>query len=109
LNLKRELEDLNVGDTSQGVSGEAPSGAKGEPVALGLLVLTILPVLIPSVANFLQHWVTEGRRVVLEAPNGAKLEFVPGKKLTDSELITWLEKLNSIPTPEDYQKPNSAS
>lgn len=96
LSLKRELEDLGMGQISHVKIRNTIPGTKGELMALGMLALTILPALIPSVAEFLQQWVIEGRRVVLEAPNGAKIEFVPGKKLTDSELMDWLEQLNAI-------------
>lgn len=63
ISLRRELEDLRfVTDVNQGVGADQsstlpPKGAKaGELLALGALLMAVLPEAIPEVITFLREW-----------------------------------------------------
>ena len=72
------------------------SGAKGDPFTIGALVLVAVPAVLPQILAFLQNWLIEGRKIVVESPSGAKLQFVPDRKLSKSELLALVKQLNQI-------------
>lgn len=68
--LLDEVQELDV-ESAELVKGETlPTGAKaGEVVTLGALAVTVLPVLVPKLIEFVQSWSTraEGRIVKIKA------------------------------------------
>ena len=58
--------------------GVAPGGAKGDPITLGALALTVLPTLLPKLVEFLVEWVKDkkGRTVKFQGTiNGQAVVF----------------------------------
>lgn len=96
----RLIEDFNASYINATLSSQEnidePDNSKGDPFTIGALILVTIPTVLPQVFNFLQSWVIERRKIVLEAPNGAKVEFVPDKKLSQEEILLFLEKLNKL-------------
>ncbi len=92
--LAGELNQLGV-DWARPSAGSAPPGAKGDPIALGALVISVLPNLAPKLVEFLQAWVMRGenRKVKIKTPAGLEIEFTPEKKLAKDEYLTLVEKL----------------
>ncbi|MFF0724831.1 hypothetical protein [Streptomyces sp. NPDC004134] len=56
--LRRSLLELEVGDVRAGpAGGRAPEGAKsGEGLALGVLAVTVAPVVLRSVVRLVEAW-----------------------------------------------------
>ena len=61
-----------------------------------MIVLGISTAILPNIIAFLQNWIGDRRKISIEAPNGAKVEFVPSKKLSTEEIIAIAKKLNQI-------------
>ncbi len=87
--------------------GAPAAGTKGEVISLGVLILAIAPVALPSLIKFLQAWTLRGenRRIKIKTPQGLEVEFVPEKRLSESELVALVEKLSKIEPP----KPDAGS
>ena len=75
---------------------EPDNNTKGDSVTIGVLLLAVMPTILPSILEFIKTWAVDNRRVTLEAPNGAKIEFVPDKKYSKKELMKFLEELNDL-------------
>lgn len=59
--LLSELRQLNVESAQLSRGGPLPTGAKGDPAAVGSIVLEVLPDLIPIVFSLVQTWTLRGR------------------------------------------------
>lgn len=72
--LRQDLLELNVQSVSPVRSSAAPAGAKGDPLSLGALAVTLAPVALTAMTNLLQSWLSRHERasVTLEA-EGKKL------------------------------------
>ena len=93
--LMQDLRELGV-ESIERPSGEAAAeGAKGDPVTLGALALTIVPIVLPKLIEFLQAWALRGeqRRLKIETPDGLRIEFTPEQTLSNAELVALVEKL----------------
>lgn len=92
--LRSNLENFDLqivnGPTEQSV------GTKGDPITAGVIILTLSPVVLEQAFTFIQQWVIDKRKISVEAPNGAKIEFTPDKKYSEKELIDLVKKLNAI-------------
>jgi hypothetical protein len=73
-------------------------GAKGDPVTVGGIILGVSTAAIPALFAFFQNWVSQRRRIVVEAPNGAKVEFIPEKYYSEADIIDLVKKLSDIPS-----------
>lgn len=69
--------------------------AKGDPT-IGAIVVGIATASIPSLLAFFQHWTGDKRKISLEAPNGAKIEFTPDRQYSKEELLKIVDELNKI-------------
>lgn len=98
LSLMNQLKDLDIESIEQAKKEQTPHGAKGDPVTIGAIVLGIASVTIPALLTLLQKWVGEHRKVIVEAPNGVKAEFISTKRYSEEEIVTLITKLNQIPT-----------
>lgn len=56
--LRQDILKLDVDSVDFVRSGAAPAGAKGDPITLGALAITLAPGLITSLFNLLQSWLT---------------------------------------------------
>jgi hypothetical protein len=93
------LQDLDLIAVERPSSTNAVKGIKGDPLTWGVLILVILPSVLPALVEFLSTWVVERRKVVVKAPNGAELEFIPDKRYTRAELLALVEEINRFPVP----------
>lgn len=99
LSLMLDLRDFDVVVTQASPLEMSEHGTKGDPFAWGALILVSMPALMPQIMVFLQNWLIERRKIVIEAPNGAKIEFTPDKKYSESEIISLVDKLNQLSKP----------
>lgn len=56
--LREDILQLDVDSVEFVRSGAAPAGAKGDPITLGALAITLAPGLITSLFTLLQSWLT---------------------------------------------------
>lgn len=81
--LVRELADLEVESVELAPGGAAPPGAKvGDVAAIGSLLVTLLPAVVPKLIEFIQAWTMRGagRAVRIRATAGDRtfdVEFSP--------------------------------
>jgi hypothetical protein len=94
--LINSLQEYEVESVSRKGGSAMPSGAKGDPITVGAVVLGVSVATLPSIIAFLQNWVNERRRVVIESPNGYKVDFVPDKKYSEAEILSLAQKLNRL-------------
>jgi len=75
--LRKELMELDVDAVDQVGSGRAPAGAKGDPVTLGTLLVTLAASggVLTTVINTVQSWLTRQERHAITVEIG-------GDKLT---------------------------
>ncbi len=86
--LLSELRELNIKSAELEKGGVAPAGSKGDPITIGSIAVTVLPVAIPSVIGLVQAWVLRGQgRTVKFKGKGIEFEGSP------EELQKLLEKL----------------
>lgn len=81
------------------IEGEPQTGAKGDPLTIGAILLVALPALLPNLVAFLQTWSLRGenRKVRIKTPAGVEVEFSPEKRLSQAELLALVETLGKIP------------
>lgn len=76
--LLSELRELNVESAELTKGGPAPSGSKGDPIALGSIALELMPAVLPSVIGLVQSWMTRGQgRTVKFKGKGIEFEGSP--------------------------------
>ncbi len=96
--LREELTELGVESAELEKGAAAPSGTKSaEAVTLGALAISVLPVMIPKLIEFLQAWATrgEGRTVKVKAQVAdrmVELEYSP-KAMSQAELKSLVDTL----------------
>lgn len=82
--LRQQLSELDVDRVQMAQGGPAPAGAKAvDPVAVGTLVVTLLPAVVPKVLEFLHAWMLRdtGRTIKIRAAAGDRsfdVEYSPG-------------------------------
>jgi len=91
------LEDSNIDVKLFPTNNVSSAGSKGDALMIGTLILVTAPTVLPTLIQFLQNWVTDKRKISIEAPNGAKIEFTPQKQYSEKEIIKLVETLNKIP------------
>lgn len=94
--LFQQLREFNLERIERGVENNIPNGVKGDPISIGVLVLGLSTAVLPNLIAFLQNWVGDRRKIIIETPNGVKLEFIPDKKLSTKEILDLTENLNRI-------------
>lgn len=99
--LRREMAELDVESVEIPSAGEAPAGAKaGELAALGSLLVTLAPAVVPKVLEFLQSWALRGsgRTVKVRVTSGDRsvdVELSAGSG-SDRELKELLATVSSV-------------
>jgi hypothetical protein len=93
--LRAELRDLSVDSVSPATAGELPAGAKGgDAVTLGALAISLAPVVVPALIEFLKNWMArkEGRTVVIRRKRGSVSTEIEIKAPLDPSEISALVK-----------------
>ena len=76
--LLSALRETRVESADLDRSGEAPKGAKGDPVTMGSIAVQVLPALLPGVIGLVQAWVMRGQgRTVKYKADGIEFEGSP--------------------------------
>ena len=79
--LRREMAEFEVDSVELPSAGEVPAGAKaGELAALGSLLVTLAPAVVPKILEFLQSWALKG------AGRTVKVRVTSGDRSVDVEL-----------------------
>ncbi len=81
LSLIKLLREFEIDKIERGSDQPIPQGAKGDPLTAGVVILSLSVAMVPSLVTFIQNWLTERRRIVIEAPNGFKIDFVLNKNI----------------------------
>jgi len=82
--LRQQLSELDVEQVQMASGGPVPAGAKAvDPIAVGTLVVTLLPAVVPKVMDFLHAWMLrdKGRTIKIRAAAGDRsfdVEYSPG-------------------------------
>ena len=88
--LLSELREMDVESAELAKGGPAPTGAKGDPIAIGTIALELLPALLPSVIGMVQAWAARGQgRTVKFKGRGFEFEGSPEEF---EKLLATLEK-----------------
>ena len=69
--LRHEIRQLDVESVDFVREGEAPAGAKGDPVALATLAVTLAPVALTSLFGLLQTWLTRHDKATVTIEMGS--------------------------------------
>jgi hypothetical protein len=97
--LYTEMQDLDL-EVKPIRQTAPPEGAKaGEEALIGSLAVSILPTLLPRLADFLQNWVNRGdRRIVKiktqQGDRSVELEYAPST-MSNQELKDLLDLLTA--------------
>ena len=95
--LRTELAQLPVDSVSLAPGAAPPVGAKlGDPVTLGALTLTLAPIVIPAILEFLKSWMgrKEGRSVVIRTKVGDSTTEIEIKApISQAEISALVERL----------------
>ena len=76
--LLSELRELNVESANLAKGGPAPTGSKGDPIAIGSIAMELLPAVLPSVLGLVQAWASRGQgRTVKFKGQGIEFEGSP--------------------------------
>lgn len=88
--LLSELSELNV-DSVELVRGNfAPEGSKGDPIAIGSIVISTPPTILPAVITLAQSWSARGQgRTIKFKGKGIEFERTPEEL---EKLLTALDK-----------------
>jgi len=89
-NLLKELRETDVESANLVSIGNAPAGAKGDPMTIGTLAITALPIVLPTVIDMIRVWATRGQgRTVKFKGKGIEFEGSPEEL---QKLLATLEK-----------------
>jgi hypothetical protein len=96
--LLTELQDLPLESASLAPAGELPAGAKAaEAVTLGALSLSLAPVVVPALLEFLKSWLArrEGRTVVIRKKGGGTATEIEIKSpMSESAIAALIKQLS---------------
>jgi len=89
-NLLSELKETDVESVNLVSVGAAPEGSKGDPITIGTLAITALPIVLPSVIEVIKGWASRGQgRTVKFKGKGIEFEGSPEEL---QKLLASLEK-----------------
>jgi len=89
-NLLSELKETDVESATLMSIGSAPEGSKGDPITIGTLAITALPIVLPSVIDVIKGWASRGKgRIVKFKGKGIEFEGSPEEL---QKLLKSLEK-----------------
>jgi hypothetical protein len=85
--LRENILELNVDDVEQVHTGRAPAGAKGDPVALATLAVTLAPLVLTEVMKALQAWLSRHDRASVSIETGGDKIVVTGSPSKEQEQL----------------------
>jgi hypothetical protein len=102
--LRQRLAELDVESVELAPGGPAPAGSKSaEVVALGTLLVTLLPATLPKVLELLNSWIgrNAGRSIKIRASAGdrtVEVEYSPGA-ISERDLKDLVSSISGIAAP----------
>ena len=93
--LLSELRETNVESAELAKGGDAPRGTKsGDPVAMGSIMMTVLPTILPTIVGMVQTWATrgQGRTVKFKGKVGREMIEFEGSAEDLQRLLKTLSK-----------------
>ena len=93
--LLSELRETNVESAELAKGGDAPRGTKsGDVVAMGSIVMTVLPTILPTIVGMVQTWATrgQGRTVKFKGKVGREMIEFEGSAEDLQRLLKTLSK-----------------
>ena len=89
-NLLSELKETDVESANLVSVGTAPEGSKGDPITIGTIAMTSLPIVLPGVIDMIKDWANRGKgRTVKFKGKGMEFEGSPEEL---QKLLASLEK-----------------
>jgi hypothetical protein len=77
-NLLSELRETDVESVDLVSSEAAPLGSKGDPITIGTLAMTVMPIVLPVVIDMIKAWASRGQgRTVKFKGKGIEFEGSP--------------------------------
>jgi hypothetical protein len=77
-NLLSELRETDIESAKLVSIGTAPKGSKGDPITIGTIAMTALPIVLPGVIDMIKGWATRGQgRTVKFKGKGIEFEGSP--------------------------------
>ncbi len=96
--LRAELQELPIDSVALATAGTLPAGAKGgDPVAIGALTLSLAPIVVPALIEFLKSWLSrkEGRTVIIRNKVGdAETEVEIKAPLSEAAISDLVDRLS---------------
>ncbi len=85
--LRENLLELDVDAVEQVRSGAAPAGAKGDPVTLATLAVTLAPMALTELMKALQSWLSRHERASVSVESGAEKIVVTGSPSKEQQRL----------------------
>lgn len=76
--LRSELGELGIEVTNPVSPGKAPAGAKGDPITLTTLAVTLAPIALTELMKALQAWLTRHDRATVTVESEGKKITITG-------------------------------
>jgi len=77
-NLLSDLQETDIESANLVSIGTAPEGSKGDPLTIGTLAMTALPIVLPGVIDMIKDWANRGKgRTVKFKGKGIEFEGSP--------------------------------
>lgn len=85
--LREHLLELDVYDVEPFRSGAAPAGAKGDPITLATLAVTLAPIALTEVMKALQAWLSRHERASVSVESGGDKIVVTGSPSKEQQQL----------------------
>ena len=85
--LRADLLELDVDRVEQVRSGTAPRGAKGDPVTLATLAVTLAPVALKGIMEALEAWLSRHERASVSVESGGEKIVVTGSPSKEQQQL----------------------
>ena len=76
--LRKELLECEVESVEPVYAGELRAGAKGDPVTLGALAVSLAPIVLEGMIKTIQDWLLRHRNVTITVESGDEKVSVTG-------------------------------
>ena len=77
-NLLSDLQETDIESANLVSIGTAPEGSKGDPLTIGTLAMSALPIVLPGVIDMIKDWANRGKgRTVKFKGKGIEFEGSP--------------------------------
>ncbi len=85
--LREQLLQLNVESVDPISSSIAPPGAKGDPVTLATLAVTLAPIALTELMRGVQTWLSRHERATVTVRSGKESIVIQGSPSTEQKRV----------------------